>query len=298
MRSHFSHAIATAAFSSFLLLTASTAHADTTPTPVTPPVDLEITYDFTLAPGVTQGVRIIGTNGLSMNESTCRAVAADVMRVSDDVEFGTLGSENYCTWTNRPSLKFAQTHLTTTDSDFSFTSDTPQLIKDLESANRKRNTQMRITKVTVVFPSNFHASSANDNGKIDAAGRSVTWTDTSAFTTENQSANGSIGDPNTPSASPTSPSSSSKWILFDVLAAVAIGTVICFVIFRSRKKAHLHAHGTHEMATAAVPTDLRVPPTQAGSSCNHELRLPHTHQLPLDEQQLQQTDEPRMPEQE
>ena len=298
MRSHFSHAIATAAFSSFLLLTASTAHADTPPTPVTPPVDLEITYDFTLAPGVTQGVRIIGTNGLSMNESTCRAVAADVMRVSDDVEFGTLGSENYCTWTNRPSLKFAQTHLTTTDSDFSFTSDTPQLIKDLESANRKRNTQMRITKVTVVFPSNFHATSANDNGKIDTAGRSVTWTDSSAFTTENQSANGSIGDPNTPSASPAAPSSSSKWILFDVLAAVAIGAVICFVIFRSRKKAHLHAHGTHEMSTAPVSTDLPVPPTQAESSGNHELRLPHTHQLPLDEQQLQQTDESRAPEQE
>lgn len=298
MRSHFSHAIATAAFSSFLLLTASTAHADTTPTPVTPPVDLEITYDFTLAPGVTQGVRIIGTNGLSMNESTCRAVAADVMRVSDDVEFGTLGSENYCTWTNRPSLKFAQTHLTTTDSDFSFTSDTPQLIKDLESANRKRNTEMRITKVTVVFPSNFHATSANDNGKIDTAGRSVTWTDSSAFTTENQSANGSIGDPNTPSASPAAPSSSSKWILFDVLAAVAIGAVICFVIFRSRKKAHLHAHGTHEMSTAPVSTDLPVPPTQAESSGNHELRLPHTHQLPLDEQQLQQTDESRAPEQE
>ena len=298
MRSHFSHAIATAAFSSFLLLTASTAHADTTPTPVTHPVDLEITYDFTLAPGVTQGVRIIGTNGLSMNESTCRAVAADVMRVSDDVEFGTLGSENYCTWTNRPSLKFAQTHLTTTDSDFSFTSDTPQLIKDLESANRKRNTQMRITKVTVVFPSNFHATSANDNGKIDTAGRSVTWTDSSAFTTENQSANGSIGDPNTPSASPAAPSSSSKWILFDVLAAVAIGAVICFVIFRSRKKAHLHAHGTHEMSTAPVSTDLPVPPTQAESSGNHELRLPHTHQLPLDEQQLQQTDESRAPEQE
>ena len=220
------------------------------------------------------------------------------MRVSDDVEFGTLGSENYCTWTNRPSLKFAQTHLTTTDSDFSFTSDTPQLIKDLESANRKRNTQMRITKVTVVFPSNFHATSANDNGKIDTAGRSVTWTDSSAFTTENQSANGSIGDPNTPSASPAAPSSSSKWILFDVLAAVAIGAVICFVIFRSRKKAHLHAHGTHEMSTAPVSTDLPVPPTQAESSGNHELRLPHTHQLPLDEQQLQQTDEPRAPEQE
>lgn len=233
-----------------------------------------------------------------MNESTCRAVAADVMRVSDDVEFGTLGSENYCTWTNRPSLKFAQTHLTTTDSDFSFTSDTPQLIKDLESANRKRNTQMRITKVTVVFPSNFHATSANDNGKIDTAGRSVTWTDSSAFTTENQSANGSIGDPNTPSASPAAPSSSSKWILFDVLAAVAIGAVICFVIFRSRKKAHLHAHGTHEMSTAPVSTDLPVPPTQAESSGNHELRLPHTHQLPLDEQQLQQTDESRAPEQE
>lgn len=295
MRSHFSHAITTVAFSSLLLLTASTAHADTTPTPVTPPVDLEITYDFTLPPGVTQGVRIIGTNGLSMNESTCMAVMADILR-SDDVEFGTLGPEDYCTWTNRPSLKFAKAHLTTTDSDFSFTSDTPQLIKDLESANRKKNTQMRITKVTVVFPSNFHANSANDNGKIDTSGRSVTWTDTSAFTTENQSANGSIIDPNTPSASPTSPSSSSKWILVYALAAVAIGTVICFVIFRSRKKAHLHAHGTHEMATAAVPTDLRVPPTQAGSSCNHELRLPHTHQLPLDEQQLQQTDEPRMPE--
>ena len=295
MRSHFSHAITTVAFSSLLLLTASTAHADTTPTPVTPPVDLEITYDFTLPPGVTQGVRIIGANGLSMNESTCMAVMADILR-SDDVEFGTLGPEDYCTWTNRPSLKFAKAHLTTTDSDFSFTSDTPQLIKDLESANRKKNTQMRITKVTVVFPSNFHANSANDNGKIDTAGRSVTWTDTSAFTTENQSANGSIIDPNTPSASPTSPSSSSKWILVYALAAVAIGTVICFVIFRSRKKAHLHAHGTHEMATAAVPTDLRVPPTQAGSSCNHELRLPHTHQLPLDEQQLQQTDEPRMPE--
>lgn len=230
-----------------------------------------------------------------MNESTCMAVMADILR-SDDVEFGTLGPEDYCTWTNRPSLKFAKAHLTTTDSDFSFTSDTPQLIKDLESANRKKNTQMRITKVTVVFPSNFHANSANDNGKIDTSGRSVTWTDTSAFTTENQSANGSIIDPNTPSASPTSPSSSSKWILVYALAAVAIGTVICFVIFRSRKKAHLHAHGTHEMATAAVPTDLRVPPTQAGSSCNHELRLPHTHQLPLDEQQLQQTDEPRMPE--
>lgn len=217
---------------------------------------------------------------------------------SEDVEFGTLGSENYCTWINRPSLKFAQAHLTTTDSDFSFTSDTPQLIKDLESTNRKKNTQMRITKVTVVFPSNFRATSANDNGKIDTAGRSVTWTDTSAFTTENQSANGSIGAPNTPSASPASPSSSSKWILFDVLAAVAIGAVICFVIFRSRKKAHLHAHGTHEMSTAPVPTDLPVPPTQAGTAGNHELRLPHTHQLPLDEQQLQQTDEPRAPEQE
>lgn len=295
MRSHFSHAITTVAFSSLLLLTASTAHADTTPTPVTPPVDLEITYDFTLPPGVTQGVRIIGTNGLSMNESTCTTIAYSILG-SEDVEFGTLGSEDYCTWTNRPSLRFAQAHLTTTDSDFSFTSDTPQIIKDLESTNQKKNTQMRITKVTVVFPSNFHANSANDNGKIDTAGRSVTWTDTSAFTTENQSANGSIIDPNTPSASPTSPSSSSKWILVYALAAVAIGTVICFVIFRSRKKAHLHAHGTHEMATAAVPTDLRVPPTQAGSSCNHELRLPHTHQLPLDEQQLQQTDEPRMPE--
>lgn len=295
MRSHFSHAITTVAFSSLLLLTASTAHADTTPTPVTPPVDLEITYDFTLPPGVTQGVRIIGTNGLSMNESTCTTIAYSILG-SEDVEFGTLGSEDYCTGTNRPSLRFAQAHLTTTDSDFSFTSDTPQIIKDLESTNQKKNTQMRITKVTVVFPSNFHANSANDNGKIDTAGRSVTWTDTSAFTTENQSANGSIIDPNTPSASPTSPSSSSKWILVYALAAVAIGTVICFVIFRSRKKAHLHAHGTHEMATAAVPTDLRVPPTQAGSSCNHELRLPHTHQLPLDEQQLQQTDEPRMPE--
>lgn len=232
-----------------------------------------------------------------MNESTCMAVMADVLR-SDDVEFGTLGPEDYCTWTNRPSLKFAQGHLTTTDSNFSFTSDTPQLIKDLQRTNQKKNTQMRITKVTVVFPSNFHATSANDNGKIDAAGRSVTWTDSSTFATENQSANGSIGDPNTPSASPTSPSSSSKWILFDALAAVAIGAIICFVIFRSRKKAHLHAHGTHENATGPISTDLRVPPTQAGSSCNHELRLPHTHQLPLDEQQLQQTDEPRMPEQE
>lgn len=297
MRSHFSHAITTVAFSSLLLLTASTAHADTTPTPVTPPVDLEITYDFTLPPGVTQGVRIIGTNGLSMNESTCITIAYTVLG-SEDAELGTLGSENYCTWTNRASLKFAQEHLTTTDSNFSFTSDTPQLIKDLQRTNQKKNTQMRITKVTVVFPPNFHATSANDNGKIDAAGRSVTWTDTSAFTTENQSANGSIGDPNTPSASPTSPSSSSKWILFDVLAAVVIGAVICFVIFRSRKKAHLRAHGTHEMATAAVPTDLPIPPTQAGSSSNHELRLPHTHQLPLDEQQLQQTDEPRAPEQE
>lgn len=222
----------------------------------------------------------------------------NVLHVSDDVEFGTLGSENYCTWTDRASLKFAQEHLTTTDSDFSFTSDTPQLIEDLQRTNQKKNTQMRITKVTVVFPSNFHPTSANDNGKIDTAGRSVTWTDTSAFTTENQSANGSISDPNAPSSSPTSPSSSSKWILFYALAVVVIGAILCFVIFRSRKKAHLQVHGTHEMTTGLVSTDLRVPPTQAGSSCNHDLRLPYTHQLPLDEQQLQQTDEPRMPEQE